>query len=280
MFPYFPIKWRYSPQLIVFLAILLALRFLTQVFTLPIGPVLRLSLNWVPSSLIGWTFGPVFGIFIGAAVDTLTFFWGGGVWYWMYAIQEPLIMMLAGVVGGVFRLRENARTWLADYCAFQLVATGFVAIAAAGLVNYASAAFADAPLDALGLPREATIYVTWVAMALFYGASQTVVHVMAFRRRARRRKLIFCLYVCMLAVLLSIVFSFTLGTLAAIGFVGYVSNGAPATGFAAYGAYWYLIPRVVKETFKLPLTVACLSGMIGLADPYLRQIKKLSCQKW
>lgn len=85
----------------------MAVRLLLQFFSIPLGPALRVSLTWAPTMVIGWIFGPVMGVFVGVVNDSLALAISGGVWFWLYAIQEPLLTMLAGVVGGVYRLRRD-----------------------------------------------------------------------------------------------------------------------------------------------------------------------------
>lgn len=56
--------------------------------------------------IMGWFYGPIVGIFLGAVSDTLCYFIAsGGIWFWMYAIQEPIVCFLSGIFAGIYNYR-------------------------------------------------------------------------------------------------------------------------------------------------------------------------------
>ena len=107
LFPLNPIKVFLNIRLMVILSFLLALRFVLQYLTIYI-PVASMSISiaWTPLMLAGWIFGPVFGFFLGFITDTVAYLIKpGSIWYWMYAIQEPLVGMISGIIGFICMLR-------------------------------------------------------------------------------------------------------------------------------------------------------------------------------
>ncbi|WP_033160259.1 ECF transporter S component [Mycoplasmoides alvi] len=282
LFPYFPLKWKYSTQLIVLLAVLISFRLITQIFSLPIGPVLRLSVTWIPTSLIGWFFGPILGIPIGILMDSLTFFWSGGIWYWMYAIQEPLITCLAGIIAGIYNIRKEYKNSIWDYLLFQTIVILFTISSILILLNFASSKFDDASLNFLGLNHIDTVLLTISCISIFFIISEIIIHTLLRYKTLYQKQFILFIYTTLLGVLLSIIFSFILGTIAAINFYKYfVSNdNSYSKNFLVYGSYYYLIPRVIKETFKMPLIVVNLIPLIRMTNSYMLRIQQMSHQKW
>ncbi|WP_027123885.1 hypothetical protein [Mycoplasmoides pirum] len=281
LFPYYPLRWRYSTYLIIFLAALISLRFLTQIFSIPIGPVLRISFNWIPTSLIGWMFGPVLAIPLGIIIDSITFFWSGGVWFWMYAIQEPLIMCLSGIIGGIYQFRKEFKNWIWDYLFLQIIFLFFVSIAIIALLTFASNKFENTNLDFIGLSRMDTVYLSISVIVIFFVSIQVIIHLLLYYKKIYQKQLILFIYVILLVFLLSIIFSFILGTISAINFYKYISgDNSLSPNFLIYGSYYYLIPRVIKEIFKAPLLIIILVNLVKLSNSYLIKIQQLSYQKW
>lgn len=229
--------------------------------------------------LLGWIFGPVSGLLLGVITDTLSFLISGGVWFWLYAIQEPLLMFVAGLIGSVYRVRINIRGWISDYCAFQVIASLFLVIAILSLYAYGQQVFATAVRDPFGWSAHNTLILTGVCLACFYLCSQIVIHVLLFNKKHKRHEAWFKLfiYVVILCLIASLIFSFILGTLAAVAYLTFLTGytSMPAN-WTTYGAYYYLIPRVIKETFKLPLMLVLLSGMLRVCLPHLQAMSTLN----
>lgn len=278
-FPFYPLKVKNVTNLMVLLAALMAIRFLTQLFSLPIGPTLRLSLNWVPASIIGWLFGPVIGFFTGAVIDTLTFFVQGGVWFWMYAIQEPLITMLAGLISGIYHLRKDKQGYLFDYLFNQIVIIAFTAFGIFSLIKYGDLNFSNS-FDPIGAGVLTTQILTITCLSVFFVISEVFLNVFLIRSYKNNKSPKLFLYVSLLSVLLSIIFSLVLGTLSAIEYYRFLHKGSYSKNFIIYGAYYYLIPRVVKETFKLPFMVLIIVGVLKLSEPNILKIRQHYFNKW
>ncbi|MCQ2748205.1 MAG: ECF transporter S component [Mycoplasmoidaceae bacterium] len=89
--------------------------------------------------VIGWYFGPIVGLVFGAITDTISFLLpGGGIWFWMYAIQEPIIGLLSGLVGSVCRIRKSSQTnkITIDIIINQVMVIGFAIISSFALIYW------------------------------------------------------------------------------------------------------------------------------------------------
>lgn len=111
----------------VFIAIRLGMSFLN--IRLP-GFGLSLSFAWLPLMVLGWYFGPVIGLFAGALMDTLAWVLKPSTWFWLYAIQEPIVGLLAGLLGSIATLRKQAVKTYWDLIVVQLIILlfGFITI--------------------------------------------------------------------------------------------------------------------------------------------------------
>lgn len=158
-----------------------------------------------------------------------------------------------------------------------------MAAAAVSLNAYSSAAFASkAGYDPFGLAGTDTTLLTACCLAAFWLAAQIAVHALLFARRKGKRRAppkLF-LYVALLCVAASAIFSFLLGTVAAVQYLAFLTGyTASPANFTAYGAYYYLIPRVVKETFKLPFMVLIVAGALRACGGNLESLARLAATR-
>jgi len=128
-FPFSPIKSFRSIRLLFLIAILIALRIVFCFTVIPLKPIgLSISLSWLPVMVLGWYFGPIAGLILGFITDTLSFLvMGGGIWFWMYAIQEPIVGLISGLVAGYVRFRKSKEIkniWI-DITISEIVTVGF-----------------------------------------------------------------------------------------------------------------------------------------------------------
>lgn len=136
----------------------------------------------------------------------------------MYAIQEPLIACLAGIIAGIYNLRKNIKSYFWDYLFFQTISILFLVISILVLLNFASSKFDKTSFDFLGLSRVDTVWLTLSCLILFFVIAQVVLHTLLLYKKFYVKEIILFIYVSLLGMLLSIIFSFILGTIAAINF--------------------------------------------------------------
>jgi hypothetical protein len=84
-FPLYPVKLFKSTNTMLMLSTLIAMRIIFQALSINMpGVVLSLSFEWLPLMLMGWYFGPIYGLMLGAMCDTLCYFifaGGGAIWF-------------------------------------------------------------------------------------------------------------------------------------------------------------------------------------------------------
>ena len=100
LFPYYPLHLYKSFTLMAFLAFLFALHIILVYvgFNLPLVN-LQVGFDWIPTYLAGWFYGPIWGAIFGFVANNISWLQTGATyWYWMYAIQEPIIAIFASLV--------------------------------------------------------------------------------------------------------------------------------------------------------------------------------------
>ncbi|WP_036498839.1 hypothetical protein [[Mycoplasma] testudinis] len=286
LFPFYPIKIRHTTHLLVLLALMIAFRIVTQLFSIPLGPTMRIGVTWIPITIMGWIFGPIIGIPLGFLTDTITWAMGGGVWFWMYAIQESLIMIVAGIVAGIYHLRLNAKSWIWDLIFNQIVIVGFLGIGIFSLIYFGKNNFIENngktnnAANIFGLGIDSTQILTATTLAVFFVVMEIIMFYFLRQHIKHKKNPRLFLYVSLLVPLLSILFSFVMGTISIIELLNFLSNGRPNNNLINFGAYYYLVPRVLKEIFRDPILILVIVGVLRLAEPNLKQIRNKINNQW
>lgn len=294
LFPFFPIRLSQTTHLLVLLALMVSLRIITKFFTFPVGPVMRAGITWVPIAMIGWIYGPVLGIFLGIFTDTITWMMSSGTWFWMYALIEPAIMVVAGMIGSIYRLRLYSTKWIYDLIFHQTVLIVFLVISFFGLIYYGTNSFISSNgkfnkgLDLFGLTFKSPQLITkWtqiltgsVLISFFVIIEIIVLYYLTKHVKNKQNPCLF-LYVSLLMPLLSVLFSFLLGTIAAIEFFNFLHHGKKENNnLVNFGFYYYLIPRVIKEVVRNPILIAITIAVLKLVEPNLKQIYNKLRNQW
>ncbi|WP_027121820.1 ECF transporter S component [[Mycoplasma] imitans] len=273
--PFWPLKLRYNIYLISFLAIFIALKIVLGLFVIRLGPTIRLGISWVGLALIGWIFGPVVAIPIGFLTDTLSFFLGGGgVWYWLYAVQEPMIVFTAALFGSIYRIRKNYVSNFWDFVFQQILIAGFCISGFIFLSLYNNSNTEKILLKNNSFGTTLSM----VFMAIFFVFAEIISWALYFKNRKTKESIKLFLYVSTMMITLSILYSLVLGTIAINEFLINVVNQKPKTKDYILSAY--LIPRVIKETLRLPILIICVIGLIKISEPHLQNFFNLSRLRW
>lgn len=278
-FPLYPMKLTQCTWAISLLAILIAIRIVLQFTSIPIPQFgMTLSIAHTPLMVIGWLFGPVIGLFTGALTDTICFFAKpGGVWYWMYAIQEPMLGCISGIIGSIYLIRKDKQSHKFDFILFQVFFILFIGLCLLFIFNFATP---DNKWTKEGMNAQEfyTIYrYIFVAVLLLFGiVAEFFVMIWFHKKKDGQGRLI--IYSTLLCFINSVVFSFIMGTLSWVGYWEYI--GQPKTAFLKYGYMFYLIPRVVKESLKMPLQAIILWGTLFIAIPLFKDRINYASLTW
>ena len=276
-FPFAPYKMFGSIKLMALLGAIIALRIILNFVSVKIpGIGVSISFAWVPIMLLGWVFGPIHGIVMGFVLDTLCFaITPSSVWYWMYAIQEPIVGFMAGIAASVCNLRLNIKKAnpMYDIMVQQIMLVVFIGTSIACIFVW------------MGTGSEAVKYfdtykiVTLVMLGVYIVIMEcfTFIQIKGFEKH-KERTLIF-IYATMLVTIVIILFSFALGPITAVEYLKYV-NGIYPDNYLTYGVIFYLVPRVIVESIKTPLEALAMYGLVLATRPLIRNINNTLQNKW
>lgn len=285
-FPTYPFNVFRSTILMIILAVLLALNIILGSFAINIpGVGIALGFAYMPVMVVGWFFGPIIGTIFGAVSDTLGWAIRGGIWYWMYAIQEPMVGLIAGLIAGFVNLsiRFNKKLWI-DILVQQFFVVGFVIIAIAMIFVYTS----DDSALYLKLVKAKSIsenfntvirYVIVGFMLVFLIVVEMITFIKFREHRSQNafRKYVVFLYASINCVVNTVIFAFLLGPISWVNFFAYAyGHGRPPRALFEFGIAYYLLPRVITECFKTPVYIFLYSSLLFAVHPVMqRNINKL-----
>lgn len=285
-FPFSPIKSFRSTRLLLLLAVLIGLRIVLGLLTIRIAPLgLSISIAWVPLMVIGWYFGPVIGLFIGIITDTISFLMaGGGIWFWLYAIQEPIVGFISGLIAGVYRSRKNnnQNNIVLDIIINQILIAGFAIVTYVILAKWLNSSI-DFDHSHPDFDRFYRIY-KWVAiigitLLIIVYELITILTLTKKIGKNNHGTMINFIYTSSLVILIMFIFSIGLGPIIAIEYVKFIGLDIPEE-YSKLGSLFYLIPRIAIEAIKVPLETSILFGIICLSENKILNIVNRINNSW
>ena len=286
-FPFSPIKSFRSTRLLFLMAILIALRLVLGLITIRIAPfALSISFAWIPLMVLGWYFGPVVGLVLGILTDTISFLMaGGGIWFWMYAIQEPIIGFISGLIAGWCRYRKQTNntkiTW--DVIINQIIVIAFAVLSLVILVVWLDPS-AQWEGHKQKYEQFYTIY-KWTAVggvSLLFVIYEILISYNLFKKTKNKQHniMINFIYASALVIILMLIFSIALGPITAVEYIKFINGGITPEPFLKYGSIFYLVPRVAIESLKVPVEASCLFGIVCLFDKKVLNIVNKINNSW
>ncbi len=283
IYPFYPAKLFRHTQLITLLASLIAIRLVVALFSLYIPSFnLKLTFEWIPIIMMGWIYGPVIGLFAGAISDTLAWLISGTPWFWMYAIQQPIIAMMAGLVSGVATLRSGSKKFTCDLVLQQIIVLGFGAfVLVSNFLWFQPLTLSTNDSDVMSAFMLMYEYLASAIMVLFVLIFEgiTIYYYLQIGSGKAPKHFINFIYASSLSVVVTFIFSFILGPIAAIKYYEFLYNQA-SPNFIKYGAMFYLVPRIMKESVKTPITTIVINSLIIALSPYIQTVKNNIHNKW
>ncbi|MGL4647493.1 MAG: ECF transporter S component [Mycoplasmoidaceae bacterium] len=279
LFPLYPINIFKSPILMCILAMLIAIRVVMQFFTIPI-PQFGMSLSVAHTALIiiGWLFGPLIGFFGGIVTDTICYFAKPtGPWFWLYAIQEPLLGFMAGAIGSCYLLLKNSDRYKTEVIISKTLLYVFTIASFIIVLVYANPDNPFQGSNGLGQNDFFTIYkYVAIAVIIFFIIIYEITF-FYFNKRKKEHQRLF-LYISNIVFLNAIIFSFLLGTISIVEYnkIFFPQN----SNFIKYGAMFYVIPRVVKESIKTPIQIFLLFSVIMTITPLFKNSLNTITLSW
>lgn len=282
-FPLYPIKVFSNISSITVLSVLIALRMVLQLtsFYIPIFSF-SISVSWTPLIIIGWLYGPIYGFVAGFITDSLGILMSGSVWFWLYAIQEPMVGLISGIFSYYCRWRisknkEEKKSKIIDFIIFDFFLVFFSGISIYFLIFFTNNSFSFEGKSSL--EEIFFIYSKWIILGVisFFFIFSNILEIIFYKKFSKN--FILCSWVISLVCILSILMSFLLGPISANEFYKYM-YGSDSPYFVKYGFIFYLIPRVFKESIKAPIQVFILIIIIPIASNYVDKIKISKFLKW
>ena len=280
-FPFYPLKLTKSVFMISIISILIGLRLILNFATIKIPEFgMSISIAHTPLMIVGWLFGPIIGLLVGFLTDTMCYFMNpSGLWFWLFAIQEPLLGFLSGIVASIYIIRKSRKCIIFDLVFARFVVYSFFIICLVfmyGFIDNNSHWEGISKFDSNSFINVYK-YIVISCLILFILIFE-IFNIFAYKRNKGREKLI--IYASLICFINAILFSFILGTISAIEYYKYLHNGISSPNFIKYGYMFYLIPRIIKESIKTPIQIILLSSVLYLIIPIFKNQLKYESLTW
>lgn len=287
LFPFWPVKIFKSITGICVLAALLGLSILLNLFKINITAGITISFAWLPGIIIGWYFGPIVGLLMGALIDTINWLIYGGVWFWMYALQEPILGLIVGIISSLFNIIRNTKQHF-SICLIinQIMLIGFI-ISSIFIVFYYTdpnnpffQSISNAENSTSNMIKTTQLYLRWIILGILLGLFVIVEMIVGYRyyqfkkdRNSNFVRFEIFLFITIVALTSTVIFSFLLGPISAIEYYKFLNNTSYVPNLVNYGVMYYLLPRVIKECFKTPIYIIILTTLVCALNPAIVSFK-------
>lgn len=287
LFPFWPVKIFKSITGICVLAALLGLSILLNLFKINITAGITISFAWLPGIIIGWYFGPIVGLLMGALIDTINWLIYGGVWFWMYALQEPILGLIVGIISSLFNIIRNTKQHF-SICLIinQIMLIGFI-ISSIFIVFYYTnpnnpffQSISNAENSTSNMIKTTQLYLRWIILGILLGLFVIVEVIVGYRYYLFKKdsdadsiRFETFLFITIVALTSTVIFSFLLGPISAIEYYKFLNNTSYVPNLVNYGVMYYLLPRVIKECFKTPIYIIVLTALVCALNPAIISFK-------
>ncbi len=282
----FPINKLFSSvKILTFIAIIFALYIFLVLCTM--NSVLNFSISWIPIIILGWYLGPIYGCFLAILFDNIRFFLlsqVGGLWFWLYAIQAPLVALISGLFGGIFHYRFNSiKASLSKSMIFDIIFSNLIVITFFIFTIFMLISFVNNSTKFSGSAKIATfslLLYKWVAIAfLIFGLiTFEIIIILNFKKKSENKNnlvdqiLILC-YCSSLVLVIMFIFPFVLQPIATIEYCKYC-------GFPNKSFLFYLIPQTFRQSIIVPIEIFILKTIILLAQKQFNEINDQINNQW
>lgn len=188
----------------------------------------------------------------------------------MYAIQEPIIGVIAGVIGSLYSLKLfKSFKWqvlVQKVCVYGF-AICIIVVLITQFKNISDGIFQKAELNNTLVFTIAAV--VFMLVFLVVNEFQNWAYYIRHKKKVNdKQEYSIYLYVSFLMIICTMLFSFLLGPISYVKYLEYI-NGVQPSKYLEYGNMYYLIPRILKESIKTPVYIIIMMGIIfGLKDPF------------
>lgn len=281
-----------NTKIITLLALLIALRLIMQYFSIYIPQLsMSISISWVPVIIIGWIFGPIIGFVVGGIADSLAYLIKPTqAWFWIYAIQEPMVGFLSGVISFLYQLRihkisitsptKEKKQNIIDIILFNLFFIIFLSLTLTTIFYWADGNFKFQGSNDLILNNFLSIYKYLLFGMFIFFFLVIEIFFIYFIKKKKDKSLLLLIYVSILVLTNAFVFSFILGPISSIEYFKFLNDGREPSSFIKYGLLYYLVPRILKESIKSPIQISILVLALPIINFMYKQLVNLKNIKW
>lgn len=265
----------FSIKPIVFIAVFLAMSILLSSFSIKI-PIFNsvISFSWIAIMLLGWHFGPIYGLIFGFIFDCINFlFIKSSIWFWMYAIQKPIVGFISGIFGSIYQIKVkniNQKGIIFDIAISQIIIFLFF-----GFCLIILKFFDNIPLSFK--KKISTIYdwfkYIFVSITLFIFESMLIFIIIKEKKKNNFLRILVLCYTSCLVLILMLLFSFILGPITTIKYLTFLGQNPKSSIF-------YLIPRIFIQAIKCPIEIYILWIIIPISSDKFERIINQINNKW
>lgn len=287
LFPFWPIKVFKSITGICLLAALLGLSILLNLLKIRIGSGVTISFAWLPGIIIGWYFGPIIGLFMGSLIDTINWLAFGGVWFWLYAIQEPILGFIVGLISSSYAIIKTTKYhFQISVTINQIMFLLFLSISILLVFLYTSpnnpffVAINGQTNATADIIKKTQKYLRWIILGVLLLLLIIVESIIIYKYRQWKQNpqinlenFETFLFLSVITLTSTLIFSFLLGPISAIEYYKFLNNTTNVPNLINYGVMYYLLPRVIKECFKTPIYMLVLTALVCSLNPVVKGIK-------
>lgn len=225
---------------------------------------------------------------MGFIIDTINYLISGGVWFWLYAIQEPLLGAIVGIIASIYAYLKTETKQIKWTLFFNQIIVLLFIVASVFIVFY----YSDSNNPFFHDLMNSTSYTTfeiikktnqilrWVILSLliiYFLIIESIIFSKLKKYKNSDDKHIDHIQTFLLisatCMITSVIFSFLLGPISAIEYYKWVHNGINPPSLVKFGVVFYLVPRVIKECFKTLIYSIILAAIIFPTNMVINNIK-------
>lgn len=224
---------------------------------------------------------------MGALIDTINWLIYGGVWFWMYALQEPILGLIVGIISSLFNIIRNTKQHF-SICLIinQIMLIGFI-ISSIFIVFYYTnhnnpffQSISNVENSTSNMIKTTQLYLRWIILGILLGLFVIVEMIVGYRYYQFKKdmnsnfvRFETFLFIIIVALTSTVIFSFLLGPISAIEYYKFLNNTSYVPNLVNYGVMYYLLPRVIKECFKTPIYIIVLTTLVCALNPAIASFK-------
>lgn len=262
-FPLHPYHVFKSTKLLIIIAVLLALRIILNFISVPVpGVNFVISFSWVPVMIMGWIYGPIHGLVFGFVTDSVCYLISlTHVWFWMFAIQEPIVGFVSGLARSIYEIKSKGnKNNIYDFFVAQIILFCFTISSLAGILCWVNGNVLDY--------YNSYKYISISLSIVYFVVIESFMWVYLKKIDKNDKRYLLFLYAITLISVIIVVFSFLLGPIASIEYLRYINGEYPAN-YIKYGLLIYFVPRIIVQNIKVPIESLFFCSIVLIINPIL-----------